>query len=270
MSKYDLKALPTEEKITPVRNLNDLWRYSLENPEDFWAGEAKQLEWIRTWDSVLTWRNRFAKWFVGGVLNASYNCLDKHIKMWRKNKAAIIWEGEPGDKRVLTYHSLYREVNLLASVLRNLGVEKGKFVALYMPMIPELPITMLACSRVGAPFTQIYSGFSEGALAERVRDTQAKILVTADGLWRRGKIIDLKGIVNKAVKKCPSIEKIIIVNRTDHKIEMDLDRDIWYHEALKKAEGKYVPPEPLESDHILYVLYTSGTTAKPKGAQVCT
>jgi len=270
MSKYNLKALPTEEKITPVRNLNDIWRYSLDNPEDFWAEEAKQLEWFKTWDKVLTWKNRFAKWFEGGVLNASYNCLDRHIKMWRKNKAAIIWEGEPGDKRVLTYYGLYREVNLLASVLRSLGVEKGRFVALYMPMIPELSITMLACSRIGAPFTQVYSGFSEGALAERVRHTQAKVLVTADGLWRRGKIIDLKGVVNEAVKKCPSIEKIIVVNRTDHRIEMNPDRDIWYHEALKKADGKYVPPEPLASDHILYVLYTSGTTAKPKGAQVCT
>lgn len=270
MSKFDLKILPTEEKITPVQNLKDVWRYSIENPEDFWAEEAKQLEWFRTWDKVLIWKNRFAKWFEGGVLNASYNCLDRHIKTWRKNKAAIIWEGEPGDKRVLTYYNLFREVNLFASVLSSLGLETGSFVALYMPMIPELPIAMLACSRIGAPFTQVYSGFSKGALAERVRHTQAKILVTADGLWRRGKIIDLKGVVNEAVKECPSIEKIITVNRTDHKIEMNRDRDIWYHEALKSVKEKYVPSEHLESDHILYVLYTSGTTAKPKGAQVCT
>lgn len=270
MSTSEIKALPIKEKIVPIQRLKDVWKRSIEEPEEFWAEEAKQLDWFKTWDRVLEWKNRFARWFIGGFLNASYNCIDRHVKGWRKNKAAILWEGEPGDKRVLTYNSLYREVNLFASALRAMGIKKGDFVAMYMPMLPELPIAMLACSRLGVPFTQVYSGFSVGALAERVRNVEAKILITADGVWRRGKIINLKKVANEAVKDCPTVEKIITVKRTGHDVEMVEGRDYWYHDVLKSAPERYVKPEPVESNHILYVLYTSGTTAKPKGVQVCT
>lgn len=270
MSTSEIKALPIEEKIVPIQKLKDVWKRSIEKPEEFWAEEAKQLDWFKTWEKVLEWKNRFARWFIGGVLNASYNCIDRHVEGWRKNKAAILWEGEPGDKRVLTYNSLYREVNLFASALRAMGIKKGDFVAMYMPMLPELPIAMLACSRLGVSFTQVYSGFSVGALAERVQNVEAKILITADGVWRRGKIINLKKVANEAVKDCPTVEKIITVKRTGHDVEMVEGRDYWYHDVLKSAPEKYVKPEPVESSHILYVLYTSGTTAKPKGVQVCT
>jgi len=210
----ELKALPTNDRVVPVQKLHEEWKKSLENPEDYWAEQARQLDWYRTWDKVLDWKPPFARWFVGGLLNASYNCVDRHVKTWRKNKAAILWEGEPGDSRILTYNTLYREVNALASALKSLGVHKGDSVAMYMPMIPELPIAMLACARIGAPFTQVYSGFSAGALAERVRDTKSKILITADGVWRRGKIIELKRTADEALKDCPSVEKVITVKRT--------------------------------------------------------
>ena len=266
----ELEALPTEERVVPVQRLHDEWKKSLDNPEDYWAEQAKQLDWFKTWDKVLDWKPPFARWFDGALLNVSYNCVDRHVKTWRKNKAAILWEGEPGDSRVLTYNALYREVNALASALKKLGVKKGDFVAMYMPMLPELPIAMLACSRIGAPFTQIYSGFSAAALAERVRDTGSKALITADGAWRRGKIIELKRTVDEAVKDCPSVEKVIAVKRTGQDVLMQQGRDLWYADAVKEAPEKYVPPEPLEASHTLYVLYTSGTTAKPKGVQVCT
>jgi len=265
-----MNALPTGERITPVNRLRDIWRNSIENPDKFWAEEAKQLNWFRAWNTVLKWENNKAEWFVGGKLNASYNCVDRHAETAMKNKVAIIWEGEPGDKRMLTYQCLFREVNKFAALLKSLGVKKGVPVALYMPMIPELPIAMLACARLGAPFTQVYSGFSAGSLSERVRHLEAKIIITADGLWRRGKIIDLKGIVDKAVSESPTVDKVITVKRTAHEVPWSPQRDIWYHEAIKQVTERYVPPEEVESDHPLYVLYTSGTTAKPKGAQVRT
>ena len=267
MAEDELRALPTEERVVPTQRLHEEWKCSLENPEAYWAEQARQLDWFKTWDKVLRWEPPFAKWFVGGVLNACYNCVDRHVKTWKKDKAAILWEGEPGDSRILTYHTLYREVNLFAASLKSLGIRKGDFIAMYMPMLPELTIAMMACSRIGAPVTQVYSGFSAGALAERIRATDAKILITADGVWRRGKVIDLKKVANEAVANCPSIEKIVVVQRTGKEVVMKEGRDYWYHDIIKKAPEKYVPPEPVPSDHILYVLYTSGTTAKPKGAQ---
>jgi acetyl-CoA synthetase len=270
MSREDLSALPVNEKYEPIKKLKETWRSSIEDPEGFWAEEAKQLDWFMGWDQVLDWEDRYARWFIGGTLNASHNCLDRHVATWRRNKVAYIWEGEPGDKRIITYAELYREVNRFASALKELGVGKGTFVALYMPMIPELPIAMLACARLGAPFTQVYSGFSVGALTERAHHTEAEVIVTADGVFRRGRVIDLKGIVDKAAEECPSVRKIVTVERTKHGVEMTPGRDIWYHDAIEDAPERYVAPEPVEASHILYVLYTSGTTAKPKGAQVCT
>jgi acetyl-CoA synthetase len=216
----------------------------------------------------LEWRPPFARWFIRGLLNACYNCVDRHLETWRRNKAAYIWEGEPGDRRILTYLDLYREVNLLAGVLRRrFDIQKGDFVGMYMPMVPELPISMLACARIGAPFTQVFSGFSVGSLAERLRDVEARLLITADGVWRRGRVIDLKGVADEAVEECPSIEKVIVVRRIGHDVSMVEGRDHWYHGLIEEEPLKHIPPEPVDSDHPLFVLHTSGTTAKPKGVQ---
>ena len=236
----------------------------MKEPEEFWAEQARQLDWFKTWDKVLEWNPPFAHWFVGGQLNASWVCVDHHVKSWRKSKVAIYWEGEPGDVRVLSYSTLYTEVNRYASVLKNCGVGKGDKVALYLPMIPELPVFMLACARIGAIHTVIFSGFSAQALADRLNDVQAKVLVTADGGFRRGKVIPLKSITNEAVSISPSVEKTIVVKRTGASVEMKPSRDFWLKDMLDKAEP-FVEPEPVESNHPLYILYTSGTTGKPKG-----
>jgi acetyl-CoA synthetase len=270
MSGEDLAALPVNEKFKPIQKFRETWRSSIEDPEGFWSEQAKQLDWFKGWERVLEWENKHARWFTGGILNASYNCLDRHVKTWRRNKVAYIWEGEPSDRRIITYADLYRKVNRFASALKALGVGKDSFVALYMPMIPELPIAMLACARIGAPFTQIYSGFSVGALSERVRHTEAQVIVTADGVFRRGKVIDLKWIVDKAVEECPTVRKVIIVSRTKQGAEITPGRDVWYRDIMNDVQESYVDPEPVDASHILYVLYTSGTTAKPKGVQVCT
>jgi len=258
------ESLPVELKYWPIKRYMDIYKKSLDDIEEFWEEEARKLEWFRTWDRVLDWDIPFAKWFPGGMLNAAYLCVDRHLKNWRRNKVAIYWEGENGEERTLSYSQLGREVNRLASALKKLGVKDGDRVAIYLPMIPELPVAMLATARIGAIHTVVFSGFSAMALADRVNDTEAKVIITADGTFRRGKTLPLKDVMDVALDNTPSIEKVIVVKRTGQEVKMKNGRDLWYHEIVKDAEEN-IPPEPFESTHPLYILYTSGTTGKPKG-----
>ena len=236
------------------------------DPEAFWAGFAGELEWSTPWAKVLDWQPPHAKWFVGGQLNASVNCVDRHVRNGRRNKAAIIWEGEPGDRRTLTYFDLYREVSQFANVLRSLGVKKGDRVALYLPLIPELAIAMLACARIGAVHSVVFGGFSAESLRDRINDAQATLLVTADGGYRRGQIVPLKQVADEALETTPSVRNVVVVQRGDRAMPVHVKegRDHWYHRLMQDASATCAP-EPMDSEDLLYTLYTSGTTGKPKG-----
>ena len=248
-------------------NDDSVFAQAAADPEAFWASIADELHWFKKWDQVLDESDPpFYKWFVGGKLNITYNCLDRHLTSWRRNKAAIIWEGEPGDQVVLTYYDLWREVNKFANALKGLGVKRGDRVTLYMGMVPELAIAMLACARIGAPHSIVFGGFSAEALADRINDAQGNVLVTCDGGWRRGGIVPLKRMADDAVDRCPTIESVVVVKRIGDEaaIEMKEGRDHWWHELMDSADLR-CEPEEMDAEDMLYILYTSGTTGKPKG-----
>lgn len=266
-------SLMEEKRVFPVQmrfhadaNIKnaELYEQAEANPEAFWAECAKDLEWIEPWNTVLEWNAPYAKWFLGGKLNVSANCLDRHLKTAARNKAALIWESEQGDERTLTYQQLHREVCKLANGLKELGIQKGDVVAIYLPLIPEAIVAMQACTRIGAIHTVVFGGFSAAALKERIQDCQAKLLITSDGSYRKGALIPLKATSDEAVKECPSISHVIVVKHAENPIQFDIGKDIWYQDLLSKSAAE-CPPEPMDAEDPLFILYTSGTTGKPKG-----
>jgi acetyl-CoA synthetase len=239
--------------IKSAEEYDRIYRESVEQPEKFWGRIASELHWFKKWDKVLEWNHPWAKWFTGGEINLSYNCLDRHVQTARKNKAAIIWESEPGEIRTLTYQQLHREVQKFANVLKSLGVKKGDRVALYMGMTPELAIAMLACARIGAPHTVVFGGFSSNALVDRIHDSQATAVVTQDGAIRRGTEVKLFPAVEEALKTCPSVKNVVVYKRTGTAINMQPGRDHWWQELMATASDD-CPAEPLDSEHPLYIL----------------
>ncbi|GAA4379692.1 acetate--CoA ligase [Actinomadura verrucosospora] len=261
----ETRRFPPPADLAASANVKaDAYERADEDRLGFWAEQADRLAWTKRWDDVLDWSNPpFAKWFVGGELNVAYNCVDRHVEAGRGEKVAYHWEGEPGDSRTLTYADLQREVNRAANALLELGVRKGDRVAIYLPMIPELPISMLACARIGATHSVVFGGFSAEALRTRIDDAQAKLVITADGGFRRGKPSDLKGIVDEAVAQTPTIEHVLVVRRTGEEV-VENERDLWWHDVVERQSDEHTA-EPMDSEHPLYILYTSGTTGKPKG-----
>jgi acetyl-CoA synthetase len=253
-------------RANAIANDPEIYARAAADPESFWAGFASELEWMQPWTHVLEWKSPHAKWFVGGRLNVSANCLDRHVRTARRNQAAIIWEGEPGDRRTLTYFDLHRQVCTFANVLKSLGVKKGDRVALYLPLIPELAIAMLACARIGAVHSVVFGGFSAESLRDRINDAKATVLVTADGGYRRGQIVPLKRMADEALRETPSIEHVVVVKRDAgaSPAELQPGRDRWYHDLVAGA-SPVCAPESMDSEDMLYILYTSGTTGKPKG-----
>ncbi|HUT54923.1 MAG TPA: acetate--CoA ligase [bacterium] len=255
--------------IKSMAEYEKLHKESIKNPDKFWGRVGEEfLTWDKKWDKVFNWDDKNQvkfSWYKGGKLNASVNCLDRHIKTWRKNKAAIIWEGDdPGTSRVLTYYDMYREVNKFANVLKSHGVKKGDRISIYLPMIPELPIAMLACARIGAIHNVVFGGFSADSLRDRINDSACKVLITSDASYRGSKVIPLKANADAAVKGAPSIEKVIVVNRANQQVPMEKGRDVWWHEEMKDA-AIFCQPEIMDAEDPLFILYTSGSTGKPKG-----
>ncbi len=264
------RVFPPDEEFASKAHVRSLEQYralyeeSIANPDSFWAEMAKSLHWFAPPQTIVEWDPPHARWFVGGTTNISYNCLDRHLATMRRNKAAILWEGEPGETRILTYHQLHREVCRFANVLRKFGVRSGDRVAIYMGMVPEAAIAMLACARIGAAHTVIFGGFAAEAVRDRVNDAKACLVVTCDGAWRRGIVVPLKATVDKAIEQCPSVRHVVVFKRTADGVSMEPGRDHFWHEGIE-AVNATSPPLPVESEHPLFVLYTSGTTGKPKG-----
>ncbi|MBI3035747.1 acetate--CoA ligase [Candidatus Woesearchaeota archaeon] len=252
--------------IKSMAEYSKIYKKSIEKPEAFWAEKAEQLEWFRKWDIVLRNDMGFFKWFEGGYLNACYNCLDRIIKSGKRDKIAFIWEPETGESEKYTYGQLLKEVCKFANALKKSGIKKGDVVEMYLPMIPELPISMLACARIGSIHSVVFAGFSSDALKDRVQDSKAELLITADGSFRNGKIIPLKDNADAALKDCPTIRKVIVVKRANNKVEMTNERDYWWHELIgSKDVSDVCEPESMHSEDSLFILYTSGTTGKSKG-----
>ena len=251
--------------ISSKEQYEAMWNRAKDDPAGFWGDLARtELDWFQPFETVMQGEMPNTQWFLGGKLNASYQCLDRHLKTARKNKAAIIWEGEPGDTRTLTYQQLHHEVCKFANVLKKLGVQTGDRVTLYMPMVPELAIAMLACARIGATHSIIFGGFSADAIADRNNDAQSRLVVTADGGWRRGKEVPLKANVDKSLEKSPSVEKVVVLRRTGGDVDMVPDRDYWWHDLMEGESADHEAAH-LDSEHPLFILYTSGSTGKPKG-----
>ncbi len=263
------KKFQEKARIKSEEEYERLYKESLEDPERFWGRLAEELDWYKKWDRVHYWNPETTecRWFEGGKLNVSYNCLDRHLKTKRKNKVAIQWEGEPlGEDKAYTYEQLHREVCRFANVLKKKGVKKGDRVCIYLPMIPELPIAMLACTRIGAIHSVVFGGFSSDALRDRIQDSGAKMLITVDASFRNGKIIELKQNADQAVAKCPSIEKVIVVNRAFKQVAMKDGLETWWHEEMNAPDIKdFCEPEQMDAEDPLFILYTSGSTGKPKG-----
>ena len=259
-----LKEFAAKARIKSLGQYRRMYRESIKHPAKFWAREAKELTWQRPWKKVLKWTVPFAKWFVGGKLNVSENCLDRHLLTYRRNKAAIIWEGEPGEKRTLTYQQLHHEVCRFANVLKRNKVGKGDRVIIYLPTIPEAAIAMLACARIGAVHSVVFGGFSADSIRDRIADSGAIALITADGSYRRGGIVPLKKNVDEALHERSTIKRVIVFQRAHNNIHMEEGRDVWWHRELEYVDAS-CPPASLDGEHPLYILYTSGSTGKPKG-----